>query len=215
MRIETCYFCSSPCYPGHGTTFVRNDSKVRLPLPRFPASPLTSFLLCTACRLHLPASSRPPRPPRRRLTPRPPPQQVFKFCRAKCHRAFQKKRNPRKVKWTKASRKAAGKDLKVDATFEFEKRRNRPVRYDRDLMAATITTMKRVKEIQAARETRFHEQRTRGARTSERAKQKAEIAAHVDLVRPASARVRAAERNAQEKARLTVAAGGGMAEEAR
>ena len=196
MRIDTCYFCSSPCYPGHGTTFVRNDSKVRA-----PRRPLRARARAPSFSLTRPKTL--------------PTPQVFKFCRAKCHRAFQKKRNPRKVKWTKASRKAAGKDLKVDATFEFEKRRNRPVRYDRDLMAATITTMKRVKEIQAARETRFHEQRFRGARASERAMQKAEIAAHVDLVRPASARIRAAERNAQEKARLAESAGGGMAEEAR
>jgi large subunit ribosomal protein L24e len=45
------------------------------------------------------------------------------FYRGKCHKAFKKKKNPRKAKWTKAFRKSAGKELAVDPSFEFEKKR--------------------------------------------------------------------------------------------
>ncbi|CAO3614352.1 unnamed protein product [Cunninghamella blakesleeana] len=111
MHISRCYFCSGPCYPGHGTMFVRNDSK------------------------------------------------TFRFCRSKCNKNFKIKRNPRKVKWTKAFRKASGKEMVIDSTFEFEKRRNVPVRYDRNLMATTIKAMKRVQEIRAKRERAFYKNR--------------------------------------------------------
>ncbi|KAI7902428.1 ribosomal protein L24e-domain-containing protein [Cokeromyces recurvatus] len=114
MHITRCYFCSGPCYPGHGTMFVRNDSK------------------------------------------------TFRFCRSKCHKNFKMKRNPRKVRWTKAFRKASGKEMVIDSTFEFEKRRNVPVRYDRNLMATTLKAMKRVQEIRARRERAFYKNRMAG-----------------------------------------------------
>ena len=66
---------------------------------------------------------------------------IVVFQRSKCHKNFKKKKNPRKAKWTKAFRKSAGKELAVDPSFEFEKRRNVPVKYDRELWANTITVM--------------------------------------------------------------------------
>ena len=38
---------------------------------------------------------------------------------------------------TKAFRKGAGKELAIDPSFEFEKRRNIPVKYDRELWQKT------------------------------------------------------------------------------
>ena len=61
--------------------------------------------------------------------------------RSKCHKNFKKKKNPRKAKWTKAFRKSAGKELAVDPSFEFEKRRNVPVKYDRELWQKTVGAM--------------------------------------------------------------------------
>lgn len=74
------------------------------------------------------------------------------------------KRNPRKLKWTKAFRKAHGKEMTVDSTLAFAARRNIPTRYNRDLVATTLRAMQRVSEIRAKRERVFYRQRMQGNR---------------------------------------------------
>lgn len=74
------------------------------------------------------------------------------------------KRNPKKLRWTKAFRRATGRELKLDRTLEFEKRRNRPVRYDRDLWEKTVKAIKKVEQIKSQRERRMYERRMFGAR---------------------------------------------------
>jgi large subunit ribosomal protein L24e len=157
MRIETCYFCSSPCYPGHGTVFVRNDSK------------------------------------------------QFRFCRSKCSRNFHKKRNPRKIAWTKAYRKTRGKEMAVDSTFEFEKRRNRPVKYDRELMGKTLQAMQRVTEIQTAREERYFASRMKDAAVEKKKQARAEIEKSIELLAPAVASREQVMRNVVDSARARIA----------
>lgn len=89
---------------------------------------------------------------------------TFFFCRSKCHRFFKMKRNPKKLRWTKAFRRASGRELKLDKTLEFEKRRNRPQRYDRDLWEKAVKAIKKVDEIKMQRERRLYARRMMGAR---------------------------------------------------
>lgn len=155
MRLEKCWFCSGTIHPGHGMQFVRNDGKVCSRI----FSPVLRVALRHRHNLLLFPSMFP---------------QIFRFCRSKCHKNFKMKRNPRKVKWTKAYRKLHGKELAEvwnllvtvvfssntgrawrlyrmdafasnlqDATFELERRRNRPVKYDRQLVGKTILAMQR------------------------------------------------------------------------
>ncbi|KAF8350647.1 ribosomal protein L24e-domain-containing protein [Amanita rubescens] len=102
---------------------------------------------------------------------------VFRFCSSKCHKNFKMKRNPRKVRWTKAFRKAAGKEMTVDSTIDFEKRRNVPVRYDRELVRTTIKAMKRIAEIKTRRERVFFKHRVAAAREKQRAHRKKKLEA--------------------------------------
>jgi len=98
------------------------------------------------------------------------------------------KRNPRKVRWTKAFRKAAGKEMTIDSTIDFEKRRNVPVRYDRELLTTTLKAMKRVGEIKQRREHAFWKHRMAAAREKQRAHRRKKLAAKssVTLVEPMS-----------------------------
>ncbi|KAH9935005.1 ribosomal protein L24e-domain-containing protein [Fomitopsis serialis] len=113
---------------------------------------------------------------------------VFRFCTSKCHKNFKMKRNPRKVRWTKAFRKAAGKEMTIDSTIEFEKRRNVPVRYDRELVVTTVKAMKRVAEIKQRREHAFWKNRMAASkeklRTHRKKKLEAAKKASVKLVEP-------------------------------
>eukprot|EP00924_Labyrinthula_sp_SR-Ha-C_P015167 augustus_masked-scaffold_9-processed-gene-10.65-mRNA-1 protein AED:0.09 eAED:0.09 QI:0/-1/0/1/-1/1/1/0/176 len=136
MRIYTCFVCSGPCYPGHGITFVRNDSK------------------------------------------------VFKFCRSKCHKNFRLKRNPRKLKWTKAHRRARGKEMIIDKSLDFAKIRNRPLKYDRSLVQSTVRSIRKIDDITTARKERFWEKKQQFARLEEKVRNRKEIVQNVELVAP-------------------------------
>ncbi|KAK9240451.1 ribosomal protein L24e-domain-containing protein [Lipomyces kononenkoae] len=107
----------------------------------------------------------------------------FRFCRSKCHKNFKMKRNPRKVRWTKAFRKAAGKEMVVDSTLTFAARRNVPVRYNRELVAVTLKAMQRVAEIRTKRERAFYKNRMRGNRAKQREEDRKLVAENEELLK--------------------------------
>ncbi|TFY72655.1 hypothetical protein EVG20_g337 [Dentipellis fragilis] len=113
---------------------------------------------------------------------------VFRFCTSKCHKNFKMKRNPRKVRWTKAFRKAAGKEMTIDSTIDFEKRRNVPVRYDRELIQTTVKAMRRIAEVKKKREHAFWKNRMVASREKLRThRKKTADAKYVKLLQPISA----------------------------
>lgn len=129
----------------------------------------------------------------------------FRFCRSKCHKAFKQRRNPRKLKWTKAFRKAAGKELVVDSTLTFAARRNVPVRYNRDLVATTLTAMSRVEEIRQRRERAFYKNRMRGNAERQLAADKKLVSENAVLLRMRDVELRRkAERLAAKGAAMEV-----------
>jgi large subunit ribosomal protein L24e len=108
---------------------------------------------------------------------------VFRFCRSKCHKNFKMKRNPRKVKWTKAYRKLAGKDLAEDATFEMEKRRNRPEKYNRELVGKTLKAIEKITSIRQKRQDRHYEKRMDKAKKTQLKADKVQLEKEVHLIK--------------------------------
>jgi large subunit ribosomal protein L24e len=105
------------------------------------------------------------------------------------------KRNPRKLKWTKAFRKSAGKEMVVDSTLTFAARRNVPVRYNRDLVAKTLKAMERVSEIRQKRERVFYKKRMAGNKEREKEANRKLVAENQHLL----PKMRASERAALEE----------------
>lgn len=77
--------------------------------------------------------------------------------------------------------------MTVDSTFEFEKRRNRPTRYNRETMEQTLRAMKRVSEVKNKRQDMFFQMRMRAHKTVERELVRADIKKGIDLLVPAAA----------------------------
>mmetsp|Transcript_24268 Transcript_24268/g.21539 ORF Transcript_24268/g.21539 Transcript_24268/m.21539 type:complete len:199 (+) Transcript_24268:24-620(+) len=107
---------------------------------------------------------------------------MFRFCRSKCNRLFKARKNPRKLKWTKASRAARGKEMVNDPVLDFEKRRNEPVRYNRFTMIKTIQAMKRIDEIKIVRQKRFWQKRMEKAKEQQKRTIQLELEKHVHLI---------------------------------
>jgi len=108
---------------------------------------------------------------------------IFRFCRSKCHKNFKMKRNPRKVKWTKAYRKLHGKELTKDTTFEFERRRNRPERYDRNVVQNTLKAIKKIEEVRISREAKLWENRMKGNKAKQIKEDARELEQAIHLVK--------------------------------
>jgi len=70
----------------------------------------------------------------------------------------------------------------VDTTLQFASRRNVPVRYDRDLVAATLRAMERVSEVRARRERAFYKKRMAGKRARELADARKLVAENAHLL---------------------------------
>lgn len=92
----------------------------------------------------------------------------------------------------------------MDSTFEFEKRRNEPVKYNRELWTKTVQAIKRVEEIKEKRQARFIKNRLKAGLKLHEEAEKKEVEQGIHLLEDPEAigkKVREAQR--QRKAAAT------------
>jgi large subunit ribosomal protein L24e len=130
----------------------------------------------------------------------------FRFCRSKCIRSFHKKKNPRKVAWTKTYRKIRGKEMQNDSTFDFEQRRNRPIKYDRNVTTATIQAIQTISTIQQQRAQRFFDVRQQDSVKQKKQQARLELEQSIELLAPAVANREQVMQNVVDTARARIAA---------
>ncbi|GJQ10653.1 hypothetical protein GpartN1_g2444.t1 [Galdieria partita] len=132
---------------------------------------------------------------------------VFRFCRSKCRKTFHMKRNPRYLRWTKAYRKSHGKEMAIDSTFEFERKRQRIQRYDRELVGRTIQAIQKVDAVRMKREKDYYKNRMKQANKQVQKTAVRELEKGISLIEPDILRM-----NEAVKARETVQQGVAMVE---
>jgi hypothetical protein len=100
-----------------------------------------------------------------------------------------------------------------DSTFEFEKRRNRPIKYHRELMGTTLRAMKKVSEIKHKRQDLFFKMRMRAHKGKQRDEVRATITKGIEIIAPAAAdkEKAIAIATAKIRAKQRVAEGGKLA----
>lgn len=72
--------------------------------------------------------------------------------------------------------------MSVDTTFDFERLRHRPVKYDRELMKTTVRAMERVQKVKEAREKRFWDKRMEGNTKVQYERDRVEVKQGLDLI---------------------------------
>lgn len=72
--------------------------------------------------------------------------------------------------------------MTVDPVFDFEKRRNAPIKYDRNIVGTTLRAIKRTTEIKRAREERFYANRMKGKKLQEKSEALVELKQDIDLI---------------------------------